>query len=405
VTTAEKPGSLWRLPAVRSLFVVNVLGFLSYSVLLSALPAHAAERGYGLTAAGSVTTAFLVTTVAVQGLVPALVRRLGLGPVLAGGLLALSVPAPLYLVADGVGWLLAVSALRGVGFAVLTVLGATIAAQAVPPDRRGESIGIYGLAISLPTLAAVPGGAALTLAGHFAWVAVLAAGTVLALAFVPGLVRAVGPMNGDTPQGSSRTAVRASAAPSLVLLVVTLAGGGLVTFLPIERPDGSLASVALLLFGVSTALCRWQAGVLGDRLGTRVLLPATLGCGVVGLLLVALGLQVAGAAGGVAVLVGVLALGIAYGGVQNLTLVVALARADDAQTATVSAVWNASYDGGTAIGALAVGLVAAAVGLPLSYVFVALTLAAVFPLAVRLPRALSRPTASRAADAQPRSAG
>jgi predicted MFS family arabinose efflux permease len=393
------------LPVVRSLFVVNVLGFLSYSVLLSALPAHAAERGYGLTAAGAVTTAFLATTVAGQGAVPALVRRWGLGPVLAGGLLALSVPAPLYLVAGDLGWLLAVSALRGVGFAVLTVLGATIAAQAVPLERRGESIGIYGLAISLPTVAAVPGGAALTLAGHFTWVAVLAAGTVVALAFVPGLVRAVGPTSGDSPQGGSWTAARASAAPSLVLLVVTLAGGGLVTFLPIERPDGSQASVALLLFGVSTALCRWQAGVLVDRLGARMLLPAGLGSGVLGLLLVALGLKAAGTAGAAAVFVGVFALGIAYGGVQNLTLVVALARAGEGRTTTVSAVWNACYDSGTAIGALVVGLVAARVGLPLSYVFVAVTLAAVFPLAVTLPRSLSRPTASRAGDAQPRSAG
>jgi predicted MFS family arabinose efflux permease len=101
----------------------------------------------------------------------------------------------------------------------------------------------------------------------------------------------------------------------------------------------------------------------------------------------------------------VFALGIAYGGVQNLTLVVALARAGEGRTTTVSAVWNACYDSGTAIGALVVGLVAADVGLPLSYVFVALVLAAFLPLAVTLPRALSRPAASPAGDAQPRPAG
>jgi MFS family permease len=268
VTTVSRRESLWRLPAVRALVAVTALGFLSYSLLLSALPVHAAQLGYGLTASGSVTTALLVTTVIVQGAVPALVRRLGLGPVLAVGLLALSVPAPLYLLADGVGALLAISAVRGVGFAVLTVLGSTIAAQAVPPERRGESIGIYGLAIAFPTLAAVPGGAALTLAGHFPEVVALSAVTVVALAFVPGLVRAVGPMSGDTRRGGSRAAVRAAATPSLLLLLITLAGGGLVTFLPIVRPDGALAAAALLAFGVSTAACRWGAGVLADRIGT-----------------------------------------------------------------------------------------------------------------------------------------
>jgi predicted MFS family arabinose efflux permease len=388
VTKAEQRSSLWRLPAVRSLFAVTVLGISSFSLLLSALPAHAADTGAGLTAAGSVTTVFLVVTVLVQGTVPALVRRWGLGPVLAGGLVALGLPAPLYLLGDDVRWLVAVSAVRGIGFAVLTVLGSTIAAQAVPPERRGESIGIFGLGAAVPSLVAVPAGTALTLAGHFAWVAVVAAASVLALGFVPGLVRALGPPPEDAAPGGSRAAVWAAAAPSLVLLVVTLAGGGLVTFLPIERPDGWLAAVALLIFGLSTALCRWQAGVLVDRMGARALLPATVASGVVGMLLVALGLRSGGTPGAGAVLAGVLALGVAYGAVQNLTLVIALARAGEGRTATVSAVWNACYDSGTAIGALAVGAVAAELGLPLTYVLVALCLALVLPLAVTLPRAL-----------------
>jgi hypothetical protein len=137
-TTGTGAGSLWRLPAVRSLAALTVLGFLSYSLLISALPAYAAAGGAGLTAAGSVTTALLVTTVLAQGTVPAMVRRHGLGRVLTVGLLALGLPAPLYLVADDVRWLAAVSAVRGIGFAVLTVLGSTIAARAVPAGRRGE---------------------------------------------------------------------------------------------------------------------------------------------------------------------------------------------------------------------------------------------------------------------------
>ncbi|GAB3348893.1 MFS transporter [Modestobacter lapidis] len=388
MATGTTTGSLWRLPVVRSLFVVTLLGISSYALLLSALPAHAAAQGAGLTAAGSVTTVFLVVTVLVQGTVPALVRRWGLGPVLVGGLVSLGAPAPLYLLGDDVRWLLAVSAVRGTGFAVITVLGSTIAAQAVPRERRGESIGIFGLAAAIPSLAAVPGGTALTLAGHFPWVAVLAASAVLAVPFVPGLVRAVVPDDEAAGTGSSRAAVWAAAAPSLVLLVVTLAGGGLMTFLPIERPDGSLAAVALLLFGLSSAACRWQAGVLVDRVGARVLFPASLASGAVGMAGVALGLGVGAAWGAAVVLTGALLLGVAYGAVQNLTLVIALARAGAGRTTTVSAVWNACYDSGTAVGAVLVGAVAAQVGLPLSYVFVAVALASVLPLAVTLPRAL-----------------
>jgi predicted MFS family arabinose efflux permease len=217
---------------------------------------------------------------------------------------------------------------------------------------------------------------------------------VAACVFLPGLVRAVGDRAEPGGGGAgSRAAVRASLTPSVLLLVVTLAGGGFFTFLPIERPDGSLAAVALLLYGLTSAVCRWQAGVLVDRFGARLLLPGSFAAGVVGLLLIALGLVTDGPAGSAGVLAGAVALGIAYGAVQNLTLVLALARAGDGPAATVSAVWNACYDSGTAIGALAVGAVAAGIGLPATYTLTAVLLALVLPLAVVLGRTALRPSA------------
>jgi predicted MFS family arabinose efflux permease len=73
--------------------------------------------------------------------------------------------------------------------------------------------------------------------------------------------------------------------------------------------------------------------------------------------------------------------------------VLALARAGDGRTATVSAVWNACFDSGTAIGALLVGAVAAGVGLPITYLLTAALLAVVLPLAVALGRTALRPSA------------
>src|SRR5215204_3909686 len=201
----------------------------------------------------------------------------------------MGLPSPFYVVDDGLAWICALSAVRGAGFAVLTVLGATLAAQVAPPERRGESIGLYGLAIAVPNLVAVPAGVALVLDGHVGWLSWLAASPLLALALVPVLMRAGGqPTTGAA--GTGWTAARAAVPPSVVLFVVTLAGGGLVTFLPIERPDGVLATVALLLFGVTGAVGRWRAGLLADRLGSRLLLPLALVLTAVGLLGCAAGL-------------------------------------------------------------------------------------------------------------------
>jgi predicted MFS family arabinose efflux permease len=378
-TTQRDP--LWRLPAMRSLVGATGLGFVGYCLTLASLPAYAVANGASADTAGVITAVFLLVTVAGQSVVPALTARFGLGPVLAAGLLALGAPSPLYVLGDGVLWLSAVSAVRGAGFAVLTVLGAVLAAQVAPPERRGESIGLYGLAIAVPNLLAVPAGVALVLDGHAGWLAWLAAAPVLAVPLVPQLARTV--HWEGAAGGSSREAVRAALAPSAVLLLVTLAGGGLMTFLPIERPDGVLATAALLLFGVTGALTRWRAGLLADRLGTRRLLPAALAVGAVGLAAVALGLGTADAV----VLAGAAVFGAGYGAVQNLTLVTAFARAGEGGSTAASAMWNASFDTGTAIGALALGLVAAGVGLPWTYVLVAGLLLVGLPLA----RAATRP--------------
>ncbi|MGY1638212.1 MFS transporter [Geodermatophilus sp. SYSU D00742] len=374
--TAEVRTSLWRLPAMRALVGATALGFASYCLTLASLPTYAVTGGAGAETAGVVTAVLLVVTIAVQSVVPALTERFGVGPVLALGLVALGAPSPLYVLDDGLAWLSAISVVRGVGFGILTVLGATLAAQVAPPERRGESIGLYGLAIAVPNLVAVPAGVALVLDGHVAWLAWLSASPVLALPLVPLLVRSV--RMESTAGRSTRAAALAAVAPSVVLLVVTLAGGGLVTFLPIERPDGTLATAALLAFGITGAVTRWRAGLLADRFGTRLLMPLALVAGAVGLAVVALGLVTAD----VWVLVGAGVFGAGFGAVQNLTLVTAFLRAGEGGATAASAMWNASFDAGTAAGALALGVVAAGLGLPWTYVVVAVALAATLPVAL-----------------------
>jgi predicted MFS family arabinose efflux permease len=376
--TVEVRESLWRSSAMRALVGVTVLGFASYCLTLASLPVYAVTGGARESTAGVVTAVLLVVTMIVQAAVPLLTARFGQARVLAVGMLALGAPAPFYALGDGLLWISALSAVRGVGFGVLTVLGATLAAQVAPAERRGEAIGIYGLAIAVPNLVAVPAGVALVLDGHAGWLAWLAASPLLGLFLVPALVRAMPPQEVRGPAGAGRIAAMAALTPSLVLFVVTLAGGGLVTFLPIERPDGALATAALLLFGLTGAVTRWRAGVLADRFGSRRLLPLALCLAAVGLTVVAAGLVT----GDPWVLVGAAVFGAGFGAVQNLTLLVAFARAGEGGATAASAMWNASFDAGTAAGALGLGILAVGIGLPWTYALVGALLAVCLPLAL-----------------------
>jgi predicted MFS family arabinose efflux permease len=101
--------------------------------------------------------------------------------------------------------------------------------------------------------------------------------------------------------------------------------------------------------------------------------------GAAGLVLVAAGLAGAGPA---CVLAGAFLFGGGYGAIQNLSLVLAFARAGTKGMTTASAVWNALFDAGTAVGAVAVGAVAAQLGLPWSYVILAGSLVLALPVAL-----------------------
>lgn len=174
--------------------------------------------------------------------------------------------------------------------------------------------------------------------------------------------------------------------PAFVLMVVTLTSGGFMTYLPIARPDGALATVALLVWGAFGAFTRWRIGPVADRTGLRALLPGSSAVSIVGICTVAGGLLLDGAASWTAVLVGAAILGIGYGGTQNLTLVAAFVRARQKETATVSSVWNIGFDAGTALGSGLVGLLILAVTIPSALALTSMLIVTSLPVAIRAAR-------------------
>lgn len=394
-----RDASLWRSPAIRKLMVVSLVGFSSFDLTLASLPSWAVAGGVGVGAAGLVTAVLLLATVLVQLAVPRLVGRLGAGRVLALGLVALGAPAPLYMVSQDLRWLVAWSIVRGAGFAILTVVGTLLTFSLAPPGRHGASVGLYGLVIAVPNLLAVPGGVALLHIGQFGWAAALAGAPVLVAPLALRLPATTG-LASDGPAAEQRThptragsAVLAALSPAVVLFAVTVAVGGVLTVLPIERPSGQLATAALLVLGVATALSRWQSGALADRVPNPWWLPAAVLLSVLGAGVLALGLLGSTGAGSDAVvLVAAALLGLGQGGVQNLSLINAFARVSAAKASTASAVWNAGFDAGTGLGAVVVGAASATViGFAGTMAGCALVIALTLPLALRSARATLRP--------------
>jgi predicted MFS family arabinose efflux permease len=379
---------VWRLPGMRPLVLLTAAGFGGFAALLPVAPLWVARGGAGEAGAGLVTGVLLLLTILTQPFVPWLLNRFGHGTVLAAGLVALGLPAPLYGLSDQLAPVLAVSAVRGVGFGILTVTGSAVVAELVPLARRGEAVGVYGLGVAVPNLVILPGSVALAQSAGFGWAFALGA---LSLLGIPAALRLgvvlrrraePDPQHGPVRRAPIPLSVLARVTlPAVVLFVVTLSGGGIMTFLPQAVASPALASWGLLVVGAVAAVSRWWIGRVGDRRGADRLMAPLLALTAGGLVLTAVGVA---ADGWVVLLLAMAVVGFGYGALQNVTLVCAFAQVTPRHYGSASAVWNIGFDAGTGLGAVMLGLIASASDFPTGFVVSAVVVAACIPLSLRL---------------------
>lgn len=377
-----------------ALLAMTTLGFSGYALLLPVSPLWAAHGGAGEAGAGAVNGVLMLFTILTQPAVPRLIRRHGWGAVMVTGAVLLGLPSLGHVLSDGLAPTLALSAVRGVGFGILTVTGSAAVAELVAPEQRGRAIGAYGLAIAAPQLVLLPAAPWVAETAGF-WI-VFVAGTVPLLAAAPALVlgrtlddRSRGGREApDLTAGDERTTYLPLVRPVTLLLGVTLAGGALLTFIPQATSSAALTMAGLLVLTAAAALSRWRFGALADRHGVQSFLWPLV-------LLTAAGMAVVGWAvreptdtSGLALLVGMALVGICYGGLQNLTLVTAFQVVPRRGYGVASAVWNMGFDAGTGLGAVVVGMIAAGTSLTTAFLVAAVLSLLTLPLA--LPLALRR---------------
>jgi predicted MFS family arabinose efflux permease len=380
----DERGTLLTRPML-ALISSTLAGLVGFYLLLSVVPLYADEVGGGSTGAGFATAAFMLSTVLAQTQMPRALARFGYKPVLAVGLLSLGLPAFLYASTSGLPSVLAVTLARGVGFGITTVVFAALVVELAPPERRGEALGLFGVAITLPAIFCSPLGLWLVDSYGYGSVFLLGGATPM-LGFVSFLgiraTRGGGRLNGaGFLEGLSRGPLL-----RLVLLFATctMVGGVLVTFLPLAAPGAGVfsAATAILALGLATAAGRWWAGRFGDRYGTQGLLAPGLVCAALGVVTLE--------QGGPALLIGATLFGIGFGVLQSATLVMVMARVSKGEYGLGSTLWNAAFDAGTGIGAFLFGFVIEASGFSSAfYLCAALLLAAL--LLVRLDRAAVEP--------------
>jgi MFS family permease len=382
--TQAKPGTavparLLSVPLAAT-FLAEFTSLTSFFLLLSVMPMLAAAAGAGSSAAGLITGALLLGTVAAEAVAAAAIRRFGYRMVLAAGAVLLGGPALAMLVREPQAVMVGVSVVRGFGFGLCGVATGALTAKLLPPDRRGEGLGLLGLVSGVPAIFALPAG--VWLAGHHlaavaaAMSAVAGLLPLVAIRWLPGgrearRIRARQMPGARSPRRMTGPALRLP----LIFAAATIAAGVLDSFLPLAKGIPSdLASAALLVQAITATLSRWQAGKHGDRYGhARLLIPA--------LAVAALGMAAMLVLGSpVLIFAGMVLFGAGFGVIENATFALLIEQLPEAKA---SALWNLAYDAGYGAGPAVFGLISVRTGYPAAFALTGALILAAVPVALR----------------------
>lgn len=327
-------------------------GFASFYLLLSVVPEYALRGGSGPTGAGLCTGALMVTTVAVQPLVPRLLSAVGKRVTLAAGGLLLGLPCLALGLSDRLPALMALSLLRGCGFGIVVVTGVSAVAELTPAAKWGKGLGLYGAVVGVAGIIGSPSGLWIVHRAGFDWAFI--AGAIATAAVLVGACGATATRPAPrTRRDALSGAVRKLTPPFLIEGASTMAYGIVFTFLPLTvgHAPAWTAPAALLAVQAACTLSRLLSGTFVDRHGGAALLAPAI-------ITTAAGVATAVfPTNPVTVIVGMAVFGAGFGIIQNASLVVMLHASRDVGVNVGSVAWNLAFDAGTGAGAVGGGIV------------------------------------------------
>lgn len=368
---AEDPGGRFarlhaRAPsrvAFAGVFASVLLCFLAIGAVLPVLPRYVhGHLGAADVAVGIVVGAFAFTAVVGRPLAGHLADARGRRVVLAGGALLAAVGGALYFLPLGVPGLVLARLVLGIGDGFLFVAGAAWTVDLAPEERRGQAIGVFGLAIWGGLSIGPALGEGLLAIGSYdaVWAFAAAAplaGGLLALRLpeareAPGAPAARGPL-----------IVRDAIGPGVALALANIGYAAVASFVVLHLDargiDGGAA--VFTCFAASVVVARLAAGRLPDRFGgERTAIAAGLA--------EAAGLAVIAGAHSLAVaLLGAAVMGAGFSLLFPSLALVVMNRIDEPRRGAALGSFTSFFDLGFGLGAPLAGAIAAASGYPTAF--------------------------------------
>lgn len=362
-TTAAGPTSAPATRVITGRFALLVAAtfavFLAVGTIIVALPHYVEDHlGGGSSQIGLAVGAFSVAAVISRPFAGRLGDERGRRALLVAGPVVMAAGVGLFPLADSMWALFLLRAVQGAGEAAFYVGAASAVTDLAPPERRGEAVSYFSVALYLG-LALGPGFGEKVLGdGHFTRVWLLAAGLALVGALLSTVIK-------DAPRaeraaGATRSKLFHPAAllPGAALGLGTISFAAFAAFLPVytERIGLGQSGPVFLVFAGVTLVGRILGARVPDRFGASGVARAGLAGIALGMLIMGAWREPAGLYLGTLVFAG----GNAF--VFPAVLSMAVDASSDSERGAVVGTVTAAFDASQGVGAFTLGPLAGVVG-------------------------------------------
>ncbi|ASS74061.1 MFS transporter [Tumebacillus algifaecis] len=264
---------LWTQNFVR-MMIANLLLFTSFYFLTPTLPLFVSEMGASASQVGIVIGIFTLSAVVIRPFIGGLLDRVGRRSFVLIGLLVFGLTMYLYNWTAAIGALIALRIFHGLSWAVSTTAIGTAVTDIIPPRRRGEGMGWFGLSMTVGMALGPMFGLIVLDNSSFHLLFLVTTGLGLA-AFVLALLTKMPFARQKT--GGKIVLFEKSVLPMMVLgFLLAVTYGGITSFFPLFAEEIHVnAGTFFIVYAITLTLTRPIAGKLSDRFGELVVLIPT----------------------------------------------------------------------------------------------------------------------------------
>lgn len=274
-------GKIWTKDFVM-ICLANFFIFLGFQMTLPTIPLFVEELGGNDQMIGFVVGVFTFSALLLRPFAGHALETKGRGIIYLSGLAIYVVSVGSYGFATGIMFLILLRIVQGVGWGFSTTASGTIATDLIPPNRRGEGMGYYGLSGNIAMAFGPSLGLALIGVISFKQLFFICAGLGIAaflLAYKIKYKKAEKSKHTEVANSGKLDLFEKSAIPpSILLFFNTVTFGGIATFLPLYTVQKDIEGIQwyFLIYAMALMLSRTFAGQLYDRKGHRaVFIPGT----------------------------------------------------------------------------------------------------------------------------------